>query len=187
MSMCSTQRGIAPTVPSVIFRAAEYQAGRVVLMSNRKPLPKVAYAPMLGLEAFVRARVNKDYSHLVQLRASALNQCVYCLAMHRRDARKDGWSKERIAHVEDWTEHREAFSDTEIAALELTDAVTRINGEESVPDQLWTRVETLHGEKDARNLLMAIVTINAWNRIGITTRLDPGSLSGVDAFDLGEA
>lgn len=129
---------------------------------------------MLGLETYVRARVDKRYSHLVQLRASALNQCVYCLAMHRRDAKKDGW-----------TDYKEQFSDEECAALELTDAVTRIHGEESVPDELWDRVERLHGEKGARNLLMAIVAINAWNRIGITTRLDPRSLAGVDDFDLG--
>jgi len=153
---------------------------------NRKPIPKVAYAPMVGLETFVRARVDKDMSHLVQLRASALNQCVYCLAMHRRDARKDGWSKDRIRQVEAWTDHRDEFNAAETAALEITDAVTHIHGEESVPDELWNRVEAEHGEKDARNLLMAIVTINAWNRIGITTRLDPTSLSGVDAFDLGE-
>lgn len=130
---------------------------------------------MLGMETYVRARVDKDYSHLVQLRASALNQCTYCLAMHRRDARKDGW-----------TETPDVFADEEGAALELTDAVTKIHGEESVPDELWDRVERLHGEKGARNLLMAIVTINAWNRIGITTRLDPNSLSGVTPFDLGQ-
>lgn len=150
----------------------------------RKPIPKVAYAPMMGLEGYVRARVEKDYAHLVQLRVSALNGCVYCLAMHRRDARKDGWSKDRVSHAEDWTNYRGQFSDHEVAALELTDAVTRISGEDSVPDELWDRVEDLHGEKGARNLLMAIVTINAWNRIGITTRLDPRSLSGVDDFDL---
>ncbi|MCQ4621883.1 carboxymuconolactone decarboxylase family protein [Corynebacterium sp. CCUG 70398] len=153
---------------------------------NRKPIPKVAYAPMLGLETYVRARVEKDFSHLVQLRASALNQCVYCLAMHRRDARKDGWSKDKVSQAEDWTNHRDVFSDAEQAALELTDAVTQIHGEESVPDELWDRVEAHHGEKGARNLLMAIVTINAWNRIGITTRLDPRSLANMDAFDLGE-
>ena len=85
----------------------------------------------------------------MQLRASALNQCVYCLAMHRRDAKKDGW-----------TDYKEQFSDEECAALELTDAVTRIHGEESVPDELR-------------------------NRIGITTRLHPRSISGVGDFDLG--
>lgn len=156
------------------------------MTDQRKPIPKVAYAPMLGLETYVRAKVDKDSSHLVQLRASALNQCVYCLAMHRRDARKDGWSKEKISHTEAWTQNRDAFTDAEIAALELTDAVTNIHGEDSVPDELWARVEHHHGEKGARNLLMAIVTINAWNRIGITTRLDPTSLAGVDAFDLGQ-
>ena len=139
---------------------------------------------MVGLEGYVRARVEKEFSHLAQLRASALNGCIYCLAMHRRDARKDGWSKDRVSQAEDWRNYREQFSDQEVAALELTDAVTRINGEESVPDELWERVEDLHGEKGARNLLMAIVAINAWNRIGITTRLDPRSLSGVDDFDL---
>lgn len=154
--------------------------------NQRKPIPKVAYAPMLGMETYVRARVEKEYSHLVQLRASAINQCVYCLAMHRRDARKDGWSEEKISRVENWTDNPDAFTDKERAALELTDAVTKIHGEESVPDELWDRVEHHHGEKGARNLLMAIVTINAWNRIGITTRLDPKSLSGVTAFDLGQ-
>lgn len=141
---------------------------------------------MLGMETYVRARVDKDDSHLVQLRASAINQCTYCLAMHRRDARKDGWTEEKISRVENWTETPDVFSDKERAALELTDAVTKIHGEESVPDELWNRVERLHGEKGARNLLMAIVTINAWNRIGITTRLDPNSLSGVTPFDLGQ-
>ena len=154
--------------------------------TSRKPIPKVAYAPMLGLETFVRARVEKDSNHMVQLRASALNQCVYCLAMHRRDARKDGWSKDRISQVENWADHREKFTDEERVALELTDAVTTIHGESSVPDELWDRVERLHGEKEARNLLMAIVAINSWNRIAITTRMDPRSLSKVDSFDLGE-
>lgn len=154
--------------------------------NNRKPIPKVAYAPMLGMETYVRARVDKDYSHLVQLRASAINQCTYCLAMHRRDARKDAWTEEKISRVENWTETPDVFSDEERAALELTDAVTKIHGEESVPDELWDRVERFHGEKGARNLLMAIVTINAWNRIGITTRLDPNGLSGLTPFDLGQ-
>ncbi|WP_267208201.1 carboxymuconolactone decarboxylase family protein [Corynebacterium sp. Marseille-P8863] len=96
----------------------------------------------------------------MQLRAFALNHCVYCLAMHRRDAKKDGWGEEKISSTERWTDYKEQFSDEECAALELTDAVTRIHGEESVPDELR-------------------------NRIGITTRLDPRSLSGVDDFDLG--
>lgn len=106
--------------------------------------------------------------------------------MHRRDARKGGWSEEKITRTENWTDFPDAFSEKERAALELTDAVTKIHGEESVPDSLWERVEELHGEKGARDLLMAIVTINAWNRVGITTRLDPTSLSGVTAFDLGQ-
>lgn len=70
---------------------------------------------MLGMETYVRARVDKDYSHLVQLQASAINQCTYCLAMHRRDARKDGWTEEKFARVENWTETPDVFSDEERA------------------------------------------------------------------------
>ena len=67
-------------------------------------------APMLALEAYSRARVSREDSHLIRLRVSAVNGCRYCLAMHRRDARKDGWSQARIAVSENWHAHADELS-----------------------------------------------------------------------------
>lgn len=140
----------------------------------------MAFGVMVTLEAYSRRAVSSHDRHLVRLRASAINGCRYCTAMHSRDARKDGWSDDRIAAVEDWTAHEEDFDDSERVVLGLTDAVTQIDGEESVPDALWSAVVAQRGDDGAGQLVMEIVTINAWNRIAIATRLDPSSLKGVD-------
>ena len=143
-----------------------------------------AMAPMLALEAYTRARVSTEDSHLIRLRVSAVNGCRYCIAMHRRDARKDGWSADRIAAVEDWTAHAEQLDPGERAVLRFADALTHVDGEESVPDELWAEVARHRGEKGAGQLVMDVVTINAWNRIAIATRKDPASLRGLVPGDL---
>ncbi|MBB1018893.1 carboxymuconolactone decarboxylase family protein [Dietzia sp. DQ11-71] len=141
-------------------------------------------APMLALEAYSRARVSREDSHLVRLRVSAVNGCRYCLAMHRRDARKDGWSETRIAVAETWPAHAEELSPAERAVLAFADAVTHIDGEDSVPDEVWDEVARHRGESGAGQLVMEIVTINAWNRIAIATRKDPATLRGLVPSDL---
>ena len=69
----------------------------------------------------------------------------------------------------------------------FADAVTHVDGEESVPDELWAEIVRHRGEAGAGQLLMEIVTINAWNRIAIATRLDPRSLKGVRDEDIDPA
>ena len=147
--------------------------------TNRKPVSKVAYGAMVTLEAYSRRAVPAEVRHLVRLRASAINGCDYCTAMHRRDARKDGWDDARIDHVESWPDHEPEFDADALAVLRLTDAITRIDGEESVPDELWNAVVAHRGDEGTGQLVMEIVTINAWNRIAIATRRDPASLKGV--------
>ncbi|WP_241726868.1 carboxymuconolactone decarboxylase family protein [Dietzia sp. SLG310A2-38A2] len=143
-----------------------------------------AMAPMLALEAYTRARVSREDSHLIRLRVSAVNGCRYCAAMHRRDARRDGWDDARIAAAEDWSAHAGQLSEGEQAVLGFADAVTRIDGEESVPDALWDEVVRHRGGSGTGQLLMEVVTINAWNRIAVATRKDPASLRGVDPRDI---
>lgn len=156
---------------------------------------------MLALEAYSRARVSRSDSHLVRLRVSALNGCRYCTAMHRRDARKDGWDDARILAAELGPELASEFSaeltsgegrpagvgqlsEGDLVVVKFSDAVTHINGEESVSDELWDEVVRHRGEAGAGQLLMEIVTINAWNRIAVTTRKSPESLRGVRAEDI---
>ncbi|UVE93760.1 carboxymuconolactone decarboxylase family protein [Dietzia sp. B32] len=151
---------------------------------QRTQISAGAMAPMLALEAYSRARVSRHDSHLVRLRVSAVNGCRYCLAMHRRDARRDGWSESRIAAAENWPAHAEEVSPAERAVLSFADAVTHIDGEDSVPDDLWDEVVRHRGEKGAGQLVMEIVTINAWNRIAIATRKDPATLRGLIPSDI---
>lgn len=151
---------------------------------QRKQISAAAAAPMVAMEAYTRARVSRSDSHLIRLRVSALNSCRYCTAMHRRDARKDGWDATRIRAAEDWTTHADSLVAGDVAVLRFADAVTHIDGEESVPDELWDEIVRHRGEAGGGQLLMEVVTINAWNRIAIATRKNPWTLRGVDPDDV---
>ena len=140
-------------------------------------------APMVAMEAYTRARVSRPDSHLIRLRVSAVNGCRYCTAMHRRDARRDGWDDARILAAELADRRRDELPEDQRVVARFADAV-RIDGEESVPDELWDEVVRHRGESGAGQLLMEIVTINAWNRIAVATRLDPRSLRGVEERDV---
>ncbi|MEV0726614.1 carboxymuconolactone decarboxylase family protein [Micromonospora purpureochromogenes] len=130
-----------------------------------------AYQAVLGLEKYVRANVDHRTLELVKLRASMLNGCSFCVDMHSRDALDAGESSRRLFAVAAW---REApfFDERERAALALTDAVTRL-GEHGVPDEVWDAAAKLWSEKELADLVMAIATINVWNRIAVTSQAQP--------------
>ncbi|MFN3338461.1 MAG: carboxymuconolactone decarboxylase family protein [Dietzia sp.] len=151
---------------------------------QRKQVSAGAMAPMLALEAYTRARVSRSDSHLIRLRVSAVNGCRFCTAMHRRDARRDGWDDTRILAAEDWPAHADELPAGDLAVLGFADAITHIHGEDSVSDELWDDVVRHRGEAGTGQLLMEVVTINAWNRIAVVTRKDPGSLRGVRREDI---
>jgi AhpD family alkylhydroperoxidase len=108
---------------------------------------------------------------LVHLRASQINGCAVCLDGHARMARKSGESDERLFTVAAW---REApyFTDAERAALALTEALTRLSdrGSQAVSDELWGEVERHYDEKGRAALVLAIASINVWNRLNAATR-----------------
>ena len=130
------------------------------------------YKAMLGLEkALGQASIDKHHKELIKIRASQVNGCAYCLNMHTRDARKLGETEQRIYLLNAWREVDGIFSEEEKAILALTEEVTLIpNG---VSDATYARAAELFGDQILAQLIMAIVTINAWNRIAISTRLQP--------------
>ncbi|BCJ60750.1 carboxymuconolactone decarboxylase family protein [Micromonospora endophytica] len=129
-----------------------------------------AFQSVLGLEKYVRANVDHTVLELVKLRASVLNGCAYCVDMHSREAAEAGESHRRLFAVAAW---REApfFDERERAALALTDAVTRL-GEHGVPDDVWAAAAKVWPEKALADLVLAIATINVWNRIAVTFRTE---------------
>jgi AhpD family alkylhydroperoxidase len=115
---------------------------------------------------------------LVELRASQINGCSWCVEAHARELREAGESEERIATVAAW---REApwFSDAERAALALTEAVTRLaDRPESVTDEIWERATEHYDETQLAGLLLDIGSINVWNRLNAATRTPAGTYPG---------
>lgn len=116
--------------------------------------------------------------NLIYLRASQINGCAVCLEMHATDMRKAGDSDERIFTVAGW---RDApyFSDAERAALALTEATTRLaDRADAVPDDIWAAAAEHYDEQQLAALVIAIASINTWNRLNAAIRAVAGSQAG---------
>lgn len=143
-------------------------------MSNRFLLPKVApeaYQAMIAFDKYqASANIDPIQRELIKIRASQINGCAYCVDKHNKDARDGGETEQRLYAVSVWKD-TPFFTPEERAILALTEEVTLI--QDHVSDETWNNALGLLGEKYLADVLMAIITINAWNRIGIATGLQP--------------
>lgn len=113
--------------------------------------------------------------YMLELRASQINGCAVCVDIHSRELENAGESSERIHTIASW---REApyFSESERAALALTEASTRLaDRPDPVPDEVWDEAARHYSEPQLAALVVAIATINAYNRINATTRQITGN------------
>lgn len=128
------------------------------------------YRAYLGLDRAVgESAVPRELAELVRIRASQLNGCAYCIDMHTRDALDGGDTQQRLFAIAAWRESP-LFSERERAALGLTEAVTMIACGDGIDDAYEAAAEHLATDELAA-LLYAIVTINGWNRLAVTTHL----------------
>jgi AhpD family alkylhydroperoxidase len=115
---------------------------------------------------------------LVHLRASQINGCSFCVEAAPKAARKMGETDERLFAVAAWRESPH-FTEGERAALALTEAVTRLSDrEDPVPDAIWDEATRHYNERGLAALLLAIATVNVWNRLNVSTRQLPGMWAG---------
>ncbi|GAA2435184.1 carboxymuconolactone decarboxylase family protein [Streptomyces glaucus] len=130
---------------------------------------------MLALSAAAKRDLGDPaLAELVQIRASQLNRCAFCLDMHLEIARKQGVSDRRLDLVAVWEEAGDVFDERERAALALTEAVTVLT-DGFVPDEVYERAAK-HFEEDRLARLIALITvINSWNRLMVSRRIPPGS------------
>ncbi|MFG3437628.1 carboxymuconolactone decarboxylase family protein [Nonomuraea sp. NPDC047897] len=141
---------------------------------NLGDLAADAYRAMAGLDRYVAASaLPAPLLELVRLRASQINGCVYCVDMHSSDAKRAGESDARLHAVSVW---REApfFTPQERAALAFTEAATRLSTHD-VTDEIWREAAEHFDEAGLAALVVAVATINAWNRMGVATRMTPES------------
>ena len=127
-----------------------------------------------GLENYVqRSRLEPALLELVKLRASQINGCSCCIDMHTKDARAEGESEQRLYAVVAWRE-TPFFTERERAALAWTEAVTQVSLEH-VPEEVYECAHQHFSEKELVDLTLAIIAINAWNRLAICFRSVPGT------------
>ena len=140
----------------------------------RKYLNSDAGQAMLNLgKAVDNCGLERPLLELVKTRASQINGCAYCIDMHTKDARAMGEAEQRLYALSAWRE-TPFFSERERAALEWTEAITRI-ADNHVPDELYDRVRIHFDEPQLVALTFAATVINAWNRLAITFRVPVGT------------
>jgi AhpD family alkylhydroperoxidase len=127
--------------------------------------------------------IEEKIRDLVQIRASQMNGCAFCLDMHMKQAKIHGETELRLYHVAIWRESN-LFIPRERAALAWTEALTRLP-EGGVPDEIYERVRGQLSEKEISDLTFSIMAINAWNRAGVAFKSVPGSAD--KAFGLDKA
>jgi AhpD family alkylhydroperoxidase len=128
---------------------------------------------MLALSGYLhKSGLEESLIDLVNLRASQINGCAYCLDMHWKDLRAGGATEQRLYGLDAW-EESPYYSDRERAALAWTDAITNLR-DGHVPDDVYHRVQKFFSEKELADLTLAASSINAWNRLNIAGRTVPG-------------
>ncbi|MGW2949045.1 carboxymuconolactone decarboxylase family protein [Streptomyces eurythermus] len=157
--------------PTAGIAAAEAARTR---LDFTKAAPEV-YRAIIRLDTAARAGLDPALVELIQIRASHLNHCAYCLHMHTNDARKAGESEDRLHLVAVWREARHFFTPKEQAALALTEAVTLI-ADGGVPDSVYAEAAAHFEERELARVLSLILTINTWNRVALAT----GKVAGTD-------
>ena len=129
------------------------------------------YEAMVVLSNAAAKDLDPDLAELIKIRASQMNHCAFCLDMHTHDARKRGISERKLALLPAWEEAGDIYTEQEQAALALTQEMTDLTGGDHVSDEVYARAAAAFSERELGQVIAMALTINAWNRIGVTTRL----------------
>lgn len=159
---------------AVLLSGAEPPKGHP--MPQRLAFQAIAPDPckaVMALEKYIHAcGLEHKLIHLLKLRASQINGCAFCIDMHSKDARANGEEEHRLYAFSAWRETT-FFNDRERAALDWTEAVTRI-ADSRAEDEQFNNLRHHFSEKEVVDLTWIIAAINLWNRLAISFRLEPG-------------
>jgi len=141
-------------------------------LNYKKVSPDVADVMKKAGEYLDNCGLEDSLQELVRIRASQMNGCAQCLDMHTKDARANGETEQRLNLIAAWRE-TPLYTERERAALEWTEAVTRIDLGR-VPDQVYETARKQFTEKELVDLTLAVVAINGYNRLNIAFRTVAG-------------
>src|SRR5690606_18414239 len=133
-----------------------------------------ASKPMMALVTYLsEVSISKTLMELIKIRASQVNKCAYCIDMHTKDALKSGEANQRIFLLNAWKEAESIFTDEEKAVLAITEEVTLIQ-QKGLTDETYEKALQFFSENQIAEIIMAVITINAWNRIALSGHFQPG-------------
>ncbi|MFI8827474.1 carboxymuconolactone decarboxylase family protein [Streptomyces sp. NPDC053431] len=158
-----------PSAPADPTAHAEEHAPRMPFPERHPEF----YKAMIGLETAASKHVDPTLYELIKIRASQINNCAFCLDMHTKDALAAGETVQRIVQLSAWRESRHFYTERELAALALTEAVTVLT-DGFVPDEVYAEAARHFDEAELAHVIGAIIVINSWNRIAVSTRMTPG-------------
>lgn len=128
----------------------------------------LAFKAMFGLEKYIQqSQLDKNHYELIKIRASQLNGCSFCINMHTKDALKLGENPQRLFLLDAWWD-TELYSEEEQTILKMTEEITMVH-KEGLSQATYDRAIKLFDEHYFSQIIMAIVAINSWNRIAIST------------------
>lgn len=143
-------------------------------MNKRIEIEKLesgAYRGMFMLENYLKTTALTDIQkELIKIRASQINGCAYCLNMHTKDALKYGETPQRLFVLSAWRE-TSLFTEEEQVLLQMTEEITLI-GKNGLTEEVYQKAKKLFNDNLIAQIIMAIVVINAWNRIAISTHME---------------
>ena len=147
------------------------------MMENRVNINQtepLAFKAMYALENYLASgQLSKSLRELIKIRTSQINSCAYCIDMHTKDALKNGETNQRIFLLSAWRETN-LFTEEERAVLAMTEEITLIS-QGGLSETTYQNSLTFFNENQIAQIIMAIVTINGWNRIAISTGMQIGS------------
>lgn len=144
-------------------------------MEYHKASPDAVKAMFALSQAVQKSGIEQSLVDIVNLRASQINGCAYCIDLHVREALERGETLRRLNLLPVWHEVPHLYTSRERAALAWTEAVTLIS-QTHVPDEIYAQARGEFSETELTNLNLAVVAINGWNRFAISFRKMPEQL-----------
>ncbi|KAA8479149.1 AhpD family alkylhydroperoxidase [Arcticibacter tournemirensis] len=138
---------------------------------NIKAVAPNALKAIIGLETYLsQCSISKTTKELIKIRASQINGCAFCINIHTQDAIKSGETNQRIFLLSAWKEVEGVFTEEEKVVLAVTEEITLIQ-QKGLTDETYTKALQFFSETQIADIIMAVTTINLWNRIVLSTHL----------------
>lgn len=138
---------------------------------NIKETAPNALKAMVGLEIYVsQSSLSKTTKELIKIRASQINGCAYCINTHAQDAIKNGETNQRIFLLNAWREAEDIFTEEEKVVLAITEEITLIH-QNGLSNETYSSALQFFSEAQIADIITAVITINLWNRVVLSTHL----------------